>query len=85
MSDDFTREDPASTAGQEPEAQALWAMTFRVMPDGTRDLHVEGEPSIASMMSEFQTMIENLRAQLFVDKLMEQGRKQQSRIIRPNP
>jgi hypothetical protein len=57
-------------------------MTFRIMPDGSRDLDVTGQPSIATMMSEFNTMIENLRAQLFVDKLMDQG-KNKGRIIRP--
>jgi hypothetical protein len=68
---------------EQKEVEVLWSMTFAVLADGSRDLTVEGEPSVASMMSEFNTMIENLRAQLFVDKLMEQGKKQQSRIIRP--
>ena len=80
--DEYGRNDAASMADQEPAQQPLWEMTFRVMPDGSRDLDVVGSPSIATMMSEFNTMIENLRAQLFVDKLMAQGQNK-SRIIQP--
>ena len=66
----------------EDEPKVLWSMTFSTMDNGARDLTVEGAPSIAEMMAELQTMLENLRAQLFVDKLMMQG-KQKYPIIRP--
>lgn len=59
----------------------LWSLTLTIGEDGSRSINVEGTPSVAEMMAECHMMIENLRAQLFVDKLKMEGRKPQ--IHRP--
>ena len=59
------------------ERKPLWALTLTVNEDGSRGIDVDGTPSLAEMMAELNMMTENLRAELFVQKLKEQGRKPQ--------
>ena len=63
------------------EKKKLWSLTLTVNEDGSRAIDVEGTPSVAEMMSEMHMLLENLRAQLVVDKLKEEGRRPQ--IVRP--
>lgn len=75
MNDDATHED--GTGAMDPEQPVAWSMTFRVLADGTRELNVEGTPSVGDMIAEFSLMVENLRAQLVVDKILAAGQEAQ--------
>ena len=67
------------------EAKRQWSMNIEVLEDGSRKLNVEGQPTVGEMLSEFNFMIENLRAELVAQKILAAGKKapQQPQLWRP--
>jgi len=78
MSEDKSKSKPETETETKTK---LWSLTLIINEDGSRALDVDGTPSVGDMLSELHMILENLRAQLFVDKLKEEGRKPQ--IVRP--